>query len=470
MAVCLGIASSVFSWWSGHIERSVACLVVTITLVALRRQFRMGSSRPALSLALRRVATAVTVALLYGTAGFWLLEAHHFGQNFHWWQAAGQTVRALLLLGDTGLDPLTPHAARFLDSLFWMSAAVFAYCGVILFKPVAYHFFDNLSERERASRIAAEYGRTGQDFFKQWPDKTLFFSRSGQSFLAYRVANGFALTLGDPVGPEADLPFTIKEFLEMCRQRGWKAGFHQVRGDLLPTYEKLGLRGLKIGDEAVVDLNRFTLQGSAMKESRNTVTRLERAGYRVQGFDPRLDENLLDQLQIISDDWLALPGHRERRFTLGAFSRDYLRHTRVYVAFDASDAAVAFLNLVPSYDASLATVDLMRRGHDTTNGLMDFLFAKAFLDLKQRGCQRFSLGLAPLAQFSDGEQPSPEEKLVQWGLQRLPRLFRADSLRRFKAKYASEWQPRYEVYASRWDLPRLALALRNITEIRKRAA
>ncbi len=473
MAVCLAIASSAFSafsWRSGHIERSAACLVAAITVVTLRRQFPLGSQRPTLSQTLRRAATAATIALLYGTLGFWLLEYHHFGQNFHWWQATGQALRALLLLGDTGLDPLTPHAERFLDSLFWMSAAMFAYCGVILFKPVAYRFFDSLPARERAREIASEHARTGQDFFKQWPDKSLFFSQSGRSFLAYRVANGFALTLGDPVGPEDETLSTIQEFLEMCRRHGWRAGFHQVRGDRLPLYQTLGLRGLKIGDEAVVDLTHFTLEGSSMKPARNTVTRLERLGYRVEVFDPPLDAALLDNLQRISDEWLLLPGHRERRFTLGTFSRDYVRNTRVYVAFNPTGAAVAFLNLVPSYDAALATVDLMRRSADSTNGLMDFLFAKAFLDCKERGCHRFSLGLAPLTEFTSGTPPTPEERIVQWGLRRLPNLFRSDSLRRFKAKYASEWQPSYEVYASRWDLPRFAVALRNLTEFERKPA
>ena len=126
--------------------------------------------------------------------------------------------------------------------------------------------------------------------------------------------------------------------------------------------------------------------------------------------------------------------------------------------------AVAFINLVPSYRSGLATVDLMRRRPDKVNGLMDYLFAKVFLDLKQRGDLRFSLGMAPLSDGT-GEGPSSrDEKMVHWIMQRMPFLFRADSLRRFKAKYADEWMPRYAVYQGRVDLLRLAWALRRITE------
>ena len=106
----------------------------------------------------------------------------------------------------------------------------------------------------------------------------------------------------------------------------------------------------------------------------------------------------------------------------------------------------------------------MRRSHDGVNGLMDYLFAKVFLDLKERGFQRFSLGMAPLSEQAGPNDPSLDEKVVHWVMKRVPFLFRADSLRRFKAKYAHEWIPRYSVYQSRLDLPRLALALRRVTE------
>jgi phosphatidylglycerol lysyltransferase len=81
----------------------------------------------------------------------------------------------------------------------------------------------------------------------------------------------------------------------------------------------LGFRRIKIGDDAIVDLEKFSLTGSAMKEFRNTVNRLDRLGYRVERIDPPLAETLLSDLHRISDHWLEIPGHRERQFTLGRF-------------------------------------------------------------------------------------------------------------------------------------------------------
>ena len=465
LSAALALGSVVFHLTKGwDVEEAVCSGVVVVLLLLTRRQFIMGSSRLPLGTAVRRAAIAFLLAGIYGVAGFWLLEPAEFHYNFHWWEAAIRTVRVMLFWGDPTLVPHTPFAAWFLDSLYWMSAAAFFYSGLVLFRPVAYQFSENWRESDLAGRIAEQHGRSAQDYFKQWPDKSYFFSATRQCFLGYRVSKNFALVLGDPVGPEEELRPTISQFLDFCRARGWRLGFHQVSSDLLPFYEGLGFRRIKIGDDAIVDLEKFSLAGSAMKEFRNTVNRLDRLGYRVERIDPPLAETLLSDLHRISDHWLEIPGHRERQFTLGRFARWYVQSTPVYVAFDAKNQAVAFLNLVPSYRPGLATVDLMRRSHDGVNGLMDYLFAKVFLDLKAQGVKRFSLGMAPLSEEGGTHTASSDEKIAHWVIKRAPFLFRADSLRRFKAKYADEWMPRYAVYQSRLDLPRLALALRRVSE------
>ena len=447
------------------VEQALCSLGILAALWFSREVFAIGSGRPQVRAAVFRAASAFGIAALYGAVGFWLLEPAEFHRNFHWWDAALRTIRLMLFLGDQSLVPHTPYAAWFLDSLFWMSAAAFLYSGLVLFRPVVYRFQASRSESEAARAIAERYGRTGQDFFKHWPDKSYFFSSNRNAFLAYRVAGNYALVLGDPVGPETELRATVDQFTDFCRKRGWRVGFHQVSGDHLHIYEALGFHRLKVGDDAIVDVAGFALAGSAMKEVRNTVNRLDRLGYRVERIDPPLTGPLLADLRRISDQWLKIPGHRERQFTLGRFEASYVQATPVYVAFDLNHQAVAFLNLVPSYEPSLATVDLMRRSPDSVNGIMDFLFAKVFLDLKPRGIRHFSLGMAPLAGVDGQSTAGLDERLVRWVFKLMPSLFRTDSLRRFKAKFADSWTPRYTMYQSRLDVPRLALALRRICEL-----
>jgi phosphatidylglycerol lysyltransferase len=471
LAIVFAALSAGFHLSKGwDVEEAICSFATAVLLIVLSNIFRVKSAAPSLNHALKRAILALGLAGLYGAVGFWLVDRQEFGHNFHWWDAALRTFQVMLMTGDFPFSPRTPYAQWFLDSLYLMSAAAFVYCGFALFRPVVYRFRHDEEDREKAAEIAKGFGRSGQDFFKHSEDKSFFFSETGRTFLSYRVARGFALVLGDPVGPDDELDWIVEEFVDYCREHGWRVAFHQVQADRLALYERLGFRRLKIGDDAVVDLAQFSLQGSAMKEFRNTVNRLDRLGYRVVKHDPPIEKDLLDELQSVSDQWLSQPGHRERRFTLGRFDRQYVSSTPVYVAVDPEGRAAAFLNLIPSYQPGLATVDLMRRRSEAINGIMDYLFAKVFLDLKEHGFRRFSLGMAPVAEFQPGEHITLEERAVQWAMKRFPALFRADSLRRFKSKYAHTWEPRYDVYRHRFDLPRLALALRDIAEITEEAA
>lgn len=466
-ALGLAAGSVLFHLTRGwNLEEALSSAWLVLFLWCTRRAFPLGAERPRLGRAAVRAVVAFAVAAGYGTTGFWLLERGEFHRNFHWREAATRTIQAMLLLNGSDLVPHTAYAAWFLDSLFWMSGAALLYSGVVLFRPAVYRFSVNLDEAAVAGAIAEKYGRTGQDFFKHWPDKSYFFTENGESFLGYRVWGSYALALGDPVGPESETEQAVKEFMEFCRRRGWRAGFHQVSAESAPVYERLGFRRLKVGDDAIVDLKQFSLGGSAMKEFRNTVNRLDRLGYRVERRDPPLADPLLSELKRISDEWLEAPGHRERQFTLGRFESWYVRSTPVYVVFDGGDKPVAFLNLVPAYDPEEASVDLMRRSREAPNGVMDYLFARVFLDLRAREVRRFNLGMAPLSDEKEGKRSDAAERFIHWAMKRMPGVFRVSSLRRFKAKYAHSWQPRYAVFESRFDLARLGLALRRITEIR----
>ena len=55
---------------------------------------------------------------------------------------------------------------------------------------------------------------------------------------------------------------------------------------MAPPYRASGMRHVYLGDEAVVDVPRFCLQGGKMKGLRQAVNRIERYGYTVEFLDP----------------------------------------------------------------------------------------------------------------------------------------------------------------------------------------
>jgi phosphatidylglycerol lysyltransferase len=331
---------------------------------------------------------------------------------------------------------------------------------------VLYKFVTYPHERAAARAIVEEHGRSALDYFKFWPDKSFLFSSSRRSFIAYGVGSGFALALADPVGPEDEIEGLLEEFSEFCRGNDWGCGFHQTLPDFLPLYEKLGYRKLKVGDDAIVNLAAFSLDGRERKTLRHTINKLEENGITYHWHDPPIDDGVISQAAAVSDEWLRIPGRRERRFTLGMFDPGYLRSTPIAAARDGGGTMLAFVNQIPSYRKGEATVDLMRHRTNVPAGIMDYLFVKLFLQLKGRGFERFNLGMSPMSGFQEYEKPSAEEKAIHYLFQHLNFLFSYRGLKHYKAKYAGTWEPRYAIYRNPLDLARLAVALRYVTEMK----
>ncbi len=464
--LALSVLSIVFHMTRGlHYEESILSLFLIVILLASSKYFNVKSSMQSLPFALVRVGIAVTSALLYGSMGFWFIEHHHFQYNFNWKDALAESIRYLVFVGDPELVAYTQHAAWFLNSLYVMSAATIVYAIFALYRPMIYRFRIHPREVALAKEIVESGGHSALDFFKYWPDKSFFFSPSNKSVIAYRVGNNFAVALGDPSGPPEEVEEITRDFMNFCSRNDWGFAFHQAMPDFLPVYESLGLRKLKVGDDAIVDLVGFTLEGKTRKSLRQAVNRIEESGVRFEFHDPPISDEIISQVEEISNKWLDIPGHRERQFTLGSFDREYLRSTALVIARGSDGKAQAFINLIPSYYPSESTIDLMRRLPESPNGIMDFLFIKLFLRMQQQGFKRFNMGMAPMSGFQEGENATVEEKAIHYFFQHLNFLFRFRGLRSFKAKYASFWEPRYAVYKSPLDLPRMALALREISEI-----
>jgi len=442
-------------------------LALLSLLLWARRNFTVKSNLPELRWGVARFVIAMTLALGYGVAGFWLLDRREFGVDFTLRDALRHTLLFLSLAGDPQVVPQTHYAHWFVDSLYLITVAAIGYSLFALFRPVNYQFRTRPRERALAAEIVAKHGRAALDYFKLSPDKSYFFSPSRRCFLAYRVARNFALVLSDPVGPEEEIEETVRRFGDFCAENDWGLSFYQTPPDFLPIYRRAGFKKLKIGDTAVVDLTGFTLAGKGMKKLRNKVKQLEKSGLRIIRYDPPLTEKILRQAREVSDEWLRLPGRQERGFSLGRFEPNYVRSTPLFTVTDKDGRMLAFANVIPAYHPGEATIDLMRHRTGAPNGTMDYLFVKLFLYNREQGFARFSLGMAPMAGFREKEQASPAERAVHLFFQHLNFLFSFTGIRQYKAKFASYWEPRYLIYRHVIDLPKLALALSRVSEIKK---
>jgi phosphatidylglycerol lysyltransferase len=447
-------------------EQALLSLVLIGLMWRARRDFTVRSGPPDWRWAMIHLTVTALVAFGYGAAGFWLLDQREFGINFTLPDSIHRTLLYLTWIGDPRLAPRTSYAAWFLDSLYAISAAVIAYAGFAFFRPIIYRYRTLPRERALAKEVVERHGRSSLDYFKLWPNKSYFFSPSRRCFIAYSVGANFAIALADPVGPPGEIAETIRGFRQFCEDNGWGVAFYQTLPDFLPVYRSLGFKKLKIGDDAIVDLTSFTLEGRARKRLRSRIKQLEKEGVRMKYYAAPVPDDLLTQLRAVSDEWLRLPGRHEREFSLGRFDPVYLRSTPIVTVEDAGGHVPAFVNVIPSYYPGEATIDLMRHRPDAPNGVMDYLFVKLLLRDRAEGYTRFNFGMAPMSGFREREEASAMERAVHQFFQRLTFLFSFGGLKAYKAKFASRWEPRCVIYRHALDLPRVGIALGKVSKLK----
>jgi phosphatidylglycerol lysyltransferase len=179
--------------------------VTVALLLVLRKRFTIRSEPASVTRGLAKMGVSFSIALIYGTLGFWVLYRSDFGVEFHLLESFARTVREFILLGNSDLSAHTRHARWFLDSLRLLGALTWGFAAYSLFRPAAYRLRTLPQERLEVRSILESYGRSSLDFFKLWPDKSYFFSDDHTCVIAYRVSWGVAICLGDPVGPREQL-------------------------------------------------------------------------------------------------------------------------------------------------------------------------------------------------------------------------------------------------------------------------
>jgi phosphatidylglycerol lysyltransferase len=441
-------------------------IIVVAILLAFRKRFTVRSEPRSIAQGVGLMIASLLVALVYGTLGFWLLDKRDFGIDFSVGNALIRTLRELTLIGNGDIVAYTRHARWFLGSLHILGLVSGLVALYSLFRPVAYRLATQPRHRAMMKSILEQHGRSSLDYFKLFPPKSYFFSAGHTCGIAYATVGGIALSLGDPAGPAAELEQATADFMRFCADNGWAVAFHQAQPDMLPVYHRLGLQAIKIGEEAIVDLERFvddTLKHSKhMRHSRN---KFEKEGYKLARFLPPHEPALLDTIEEISREWLQIPGRHERGFSLGYFDRGYMKECPLLILYDPEGRAIAFVNQVPSYRPGEATIDLMRHGVDVPNGTMDYLFTALLLALKDEGLRTFDLGMAPYAGV--GEEPGApiEERAAHQLAEQMSRFVSYKGMQEYKAKFDPVWEDRYLVYqGGPLGLVRTAVALGQATD------
>jgi lysyl-tRNA synthetase class 2 len=322
------------------------------------------------------------------------------------------------------------------------------------FRPFSERVLQSAEERRLVRGLVRAHGQDSLAFFSLRRDKSYFFSPTRRSFLAYKVVGGAALVSGDPIGDAEEFPELLSEFRRICHARGWRLALLSVRGELLPMMQGLGLRAIKIGDEAVVRPAAFSLAGRPIRKVRQSVARLERAGYSFRIVSARaVDAELRAELERVSDAWRG--SNVERGFSM-AMDDPFREGETLFALAWCGGRVGGFLHLVPSADGY--SLGAMRRDRETPNGLMEYLIVQLLLWARERGTAEISLNFCVFADLLAQTPRNALHAAARSALRAGDRIFQLERLLVFSRKFFPEWRPRYLCVERLGDLPLVGVA------------
>jgi lysyl-tRNA synthetase, class II len=317
-------------------------------------------------------------------------------------------------------------------------------------------------EEARIRALLVEYGdRDSLGYFATRRDKAVVFSPSGKAAVTYRVVNGVALASGDPIGdPEAWRP-AIRAWLDTVRSYAWTPAVMGASEQGATVYARFDLRAIELGDEAIVHVGQFTVDGPEMRAVRQAVARVHRSGYRLRiRRHAEISAAEMQHIIELAAKWRDTETERGYSMALGRLGDPADGQCVLIEAHDAQGREAAILSFTPWGTTGLS-LDLMRRDRESDNGLVEFMVAGLVEAAPGLGIERISLNFAVFrAVFEEGARIGAGPVLRLWRrlLLFFSRWFQLESLYRSNVKYRPEWVPRFLVYEDVRDLATVALA------------
>ncbi|MGX6607436.1 phosphatidylglycerol lysyltransferase domain-containing protein [Micromonosporaceae bacterium Da 78-11] len=461
LAVGLSALSAVLHLLKGAVGAAVFAVALSGLLIGTRDRFTaLGDLRNRWR-ALRTCALFLGAGFLLGFAEIAVRANRLVGDPgvLKW---AGQA--ALGLIGISGpvqfRYPLGATAVSVTTGAFGLLA--FGAAALLLLRPGTRRDQPTVEDQNRLRLMLDRHGKGDSlGYFALRQDKLLIWGPSGISAVAYRVVNGVSLAAGDPLGPPSAWPEAITAWLADCARHGWTPAVLACGTPGGTAYRRAGLDVIELGDEAILDVPGFSLQGRTMRTVRQAVGRMQRAGYTCETVrQGDLGADVLAEALHCANE--LRDGKVERGFSM-ALSR--LGHPAdadclFVLCRDADGRLRGLLHFVPWGPDGLS-LDLMRGDRDAGNGLTELMIVSAVEAAAGLGVRRISLNFAVLRSvFARAEQLGAGPVVRLWArLLRLgSRLWQIESLYRANAKYQPTWQPRFLCFPSARDLPRVAIA------------
>jgi lysyl-tRNA synthetase class 2 len=443
-----------------YLEPGVASAVVLAALLYFRDEFyAVGDSRSrwrAAGVFAGLVVADIAIGLSY------MLLARGLAQDYSLWQRVVHVLYGLV--GVSGPVRFVPESRGDLFNLLTTALGLFTVlvAGYLLLRPARQTSKFSPHDGQQIRGLLGRYGhRDSLGYFTLRNDKSVIWSPTGKSCIGYRVVSGVMLASGDPLGDPEAWPGAIHEFLDEADRHAWVPavmGCSELGAEI--WCREGGLTALELGDEAIVEVADFTLQGRPMRNVRQMVARVCRQGYTAQV--RRVAEVPEEEVRSVvgrADSWRGNPTERGFSMALGRVGGPGDGQCVIATATEQGTLR-GLLHFVP-WGGDGLSLDLMRRDKSSQPGVNDFLIVETIKAAQDLGVKRISLNFAVFrSALARGERIGAGPVLRAWRgiLLFMSRWFQIESLYKFNAKFCPVWVPRFFVFPGPGDALRVGLA------------
>jgi phosphatidylglycerol lysyltransferase len=244
----------------------------------------------------------------------------------------------------------------------------------------------------------------------------------GTARLAVLDSPQASIALFDPVAGCA-AP-ALKPLQRRAKGRNAAACFYKCSARTALKARAMGWQVLRIAEEAVLNPQSYSDDGSARRQLRRKLRQAEKKGLEVR---PAAGHLPLEQMETVDAAWQGSHG-RALGTTMGRFEPAYLMGQRVFLGW-LNGRIIAFTSFHES--AGEWCLDLMRITPGAPDGTGHSLVRAAIDAARAEGITRLSLAAAP------------DHRLA-------PRVDKG--LRRFKTCFAPRWEPLYMAAPNWWQM------------------
>jgi lysyl-tRNA synthetase class 2 len=458
LGAALVLRPQVRAHWFDWVTLAVT-LLFTAALLIGRREFRARGDRANPRLALGVLAGGSALTLLLGAT---LVGMTNSETGSTLLGRMEYVVLRAITLGFSSAQDFDVDVPRWVDvSVNMLGVGVLLLVVYALFRsPKGKEYLDAGDEARLRALLARHGDRDSLGYFALRRDKSVVFSPSGKAAVTYRVLGGVSLASGDPIGDVEAWPGAIECWLRQARENAWVPAVTGASEEGGIVYARHGLDALELGDEAIVEVSEFSLEGRAMRTVRQAHNKVKRAGYGVTlRRHADIGDEEMETLLLRADQWRDGQTERGYSMALGRLGDPDDGQCMMLECRDSEGVLRALLSFVPWGEQGLS-LDLMRRDRESDNGLLEFMIIELLQGAPQVGIKRVSLNFAVFrAVFERGSRLGAGPFLRAWRsvLMFVSRWWQIESLYRANAKYRPHWEPRYLLFERSRDLPRIAL-------------